>query len=254
MARHCTECWNTGHNKRTCPSVTERLLRYSKEEQENNKDEPKVDGVFPGYWTVQYVKRTGLNPDGSKAPVGAKKKQRRQCTWCKGQFGEYDPENGYDHNRRTCQHRKDWHKNAVTEAIEYRRGFKERMIETGFGVGTLIKDKQYDYYPDGIGGKVWGQQERVLIVTGINWSYVHQETNRNTVMRCKDVGMPSRRVGSLKIPRDLEWTTEQTAKADDRGGQRYTREDYEVLSMSGSLATIPEGWEDGECLEIEEPY
>jgi hypothetical protein len=27
-----------------------------------------------------------------------------------------------------------------------------------------------------------------------------------------------------------------------------------VLSMSGSLATIPEGWEDGECLSIEEPY
>ena len=234
--------------------MTERLLRYSKEEQENNKDEPKVDGVFPGYWTVQYVKRTGLNPDGSKAPVGAKKKQRRQCTWCKGQFGEYDPENGYDHNRRTCQHRKDWHKNAVTDAIEYRRGFKERMIESGFGVGTVIKDKQYDYYIDANGNKDWDQQERLLVVTGINWSLVHQQTNRQQVMRVKDVGMPSRRCGLLKIPRDLEWTTEQTAKADDRGGQRYTREDYEVLSMSGSLATIPEGWEDGECLEIEEPY
>jgi len=253
MARHCTECWNTGHNKRTCPSVTERLLRYSKEEQENNKDEPKVDGVFPGYWTTKYVKRTGLNPDGSKAPAGAKRKQRRQCTWCKGQFGHY-AEEGYDHNRRTCQYRKDWHTNAVTEAGEYRRGFKERMIKSGFGVGTLIKANQYDYYPDANGNKGWGQQERVLIVTGINWSYVHQDTNRNTVMRCRDVGMPNRSVGNQKIPRDLEWTAEQTARAEDRGGQRYTREDYEVLSMSGSLATMPEGWEDGEGLVIEEPY
>ena len=66
--------------------------------------------------------------------------------------------------------------------------------------------------------------------------------------------MPNRSVGNQKIPRDLEWTAEQTARAEDRGGQRYTREDYEVLSMSGSLATMPEGWEDGEGLEIEEPY
>jgi len=223
------------------------------EEQEDNKNEPKENGIFQGYWTTQYVKRTGLNPDGSKAPVGAKKKQKRQCTWCKGQFG-YGAEEGYDHNRRTCQTRKDWHKNAVTDAIEYRRGFKERMIESGFGVGTLIKDKQYDYYPDGNGGKQWGQQERLLIITGMLWSQIHQKTNRQEVMRVKDVATPSRRCGLLKIPRIIEWTAEREAAATDRGGMRYTKEDYETLSMSGSLATIPEGWEDGEGLSIEEPY
>tara|TARA_Y100000296_G_scaffold37893_1_gene43834 strand:- start:2818 stop:3519 length:702 start_codon:yes stop_codon:yes gene_type:complete len=233
--------------------VTERLLRYSKEEQKNNKDEPKVDGVFPGYWTKQYVKRTGLNPDGSKAPAGAKRKQRRQCTWCKGQFG-YGAEEGYDHNRRTCQYRKDWHTNSKTEAAEYRRGFKERMIKSGFGVGTLIKANQYDYFLNAEGVKEWGQQERVLIVTSINWSLVHQGTNRQQIMGCKDVGMPSRRCGLLKIPRVVEWTAEREAAATDRSGMRYTKEGYETLSMSGSLATIPEGWEDGECLEIEEPY
>ncbi len=128
------------------------------------------------------------------------------------------------------------------------------MIESGFGVGTLIKANQYDYYPDANGNKDWGQQERVLIVTGINWSLVHQETNRQEVMGCKDVGMPSRRCGLQKIPRVVEWTTEREAAAAERGGMRYTKEDYELLSMSGSLATIPEGWEDGECLSIEEPY
>ena len=66
--------------------------------------------------------------------------------------------------------------------------------------------------------------------------------------------MPSRRCGLLKIPRVVEWTTERETAATDRGGMRYSKEDYEMLSMSGSLATIPEGWEDGECLEIEEPY
>lgn len=253
MARCCTECWHSGHNKRTCPQLTERLLKYAQGEQENNPDEPKVDGIFPGYYTRQYVRRTGLHPDGSKAPAGAKRKQKRQCTWCKGQFG-YGAEEGYDHNRRTCQHRKDWHTNAKTEAAEYRRGFKERMIESGFGVGTLIKENQYDYYPDGNGGKDWEQQERLMVVTSINWSLVHQGTNRQTIMRCKDVGMPSRRCAPLKIPRALEWTTEREAAATERGGMRYTKEDYELLSMSGSLATIPEGWEDGEGLSIEEPY
>lgn len=253
MARHCRECYGHGHNKRTCPSLTAKLLRYSRDEQFDNKDEPKVDGIFPGYWTTQYVKRTGLNPDGSKAPSGAKKKQRRQCTWCKGQFG-YGAEEGYDHNRRTCQHRKDWHVNSKTVAAEYRRGFKERMIESGFGVGTLIKANQYDYYPDANGNKDWGQQERLMVITSIDWSLVHQKTNRQEVMRCKDVGMPSRRCGIQKIPRVVEWTTEREAAAIERSGMRYTKEDYEVLSMSGSLATIPEGWEDGECLSIEEPY
>ena len=249
MARHCTECWGQGHNKRTCPRLTERYHRYAKTETEENEGIVNPDG----YWTKHYIQRTGNYPDGSKAPAGAKRKQRRQCTWCKGQFGNY-AEEGYDHNRRTCQYRKDWHKNVKIEAGEYRRGFKERMIKSGFGVGTLIKANQYDYYLNAEGVKEWGQQERVLIVTSINWSYVHQDTNRNTVMRCRDVGMPNRSVGNQKIPRDLEWTAEQTARAEDRGGQRYTREDYEVLSVSGSLATMPEGWEDGEGLVIEEPY
>ena len=119
---------------------------------------------------------------------------------------------------------------------------------------SLIKTNQYDYYPDEQGNKRWGKEERLLIITGISWENVHHTTNRNRVLHVRDVGLPSRSCAALHLPRAVEWTAEQEADAHERGGMRYTKEDYEVLAMSGSLATIPEGWEDGECLELSEPY
>jgi hypothetical protein len=249
VARHCTECWGQGHNKRTCPGLTERYHRYAKTETEENEGIVNPDG----YWTKHYIQRTGNYPDGSKAPAGARRKQKRQCTWCKGEFGEY-AEEGYDHNRRTCKYRKAWHKDSAAQASDWRSSFKQRMAASGFGVGTLIKTNQYDYYPDEQGGKRWEKQERLLIITNISWEHVHHETNRSRVVYVKDVGLPSRSCSTLCLPRAVEWTAEQEADAHERGGMRYTKEDYEVLAMSGSLATIPEGWEDGECLEISEPY
>ena len=249
MARHCTECWRTGHNKRTCPKLTERYLRYSKQEQESNKDEPKVDGIFPGYWTMQYVKRTGLHPDGSKAPKGAKRKQRRQCTWCKSQFGQYNEEEGWDHNRRTCQYRKDWHAEFKAEAAKYRRDLLERMKESGFGIGTLVRRKEYDYYPNTSGGKDWEQQERLLMVAGIDWTNLHQNTNRREIVTFRDVGMPSRTPNGDRMPLVVECDAEHAFH-----GRAYYQEGYETLSPSGSLATMPEGWLDGEVLSVSEPH
>ncbi len=246
MARRCTECWKTGHNKRTCPSLTERMLRYAKGEQESNTDFP--GDVFPGYWTKQYIKRTGLNPDGSKAPAGAKEKQKRQCTWCKNQFGEY-AEQGYDHNRRTCQYRKEWNAEFKAEAIKYRQGLVTRMKESGFGIGTLVRRKEYDYYATPVGGKTWEQQERLLMVAGFKWSHIHHNLNRAEAVIFQDVATPSRTPNTDRLPMVVECHEEHAFH-----GRSYYQEDYETLSPSGSLATMPDGWLDGEELVIVEPY
>lgn len=245
MARHCNECWQTGHNKRTCPKLTERYLRYAKSETEDN------DGIVntSGYWTRQYIDRTGKHPDGSKAAAGTKKKQKRQCTWCKGVYGEYHDVEGWDHNRRTCQRRKDWHAEFKQEAAKYRRDLLERLKKTGFGIGTLVRRKEYDYYSDGSGHRAWGEQERLLMVASIDWSNLHQKTNRHEIVRFRDIATPARSANGDRMPLAVEC---------DEGhpyyGRSYYQEGYETLSPSGSLATMPEGWLDGEVLNVSEPY
>lgn len=244
MARHCTECWKTGHNKRTCPTLTERYLRYAKGETEEN------EGIVnpTGYWTLEYAKRTGKYPDGSKAPVGTKKKQKRQCTWCKSQFGEH-AEQGYDHNRRTCPHRKEWNAEFKAKAIKYRQDFVKRMKEAGFGIGTLVRRSEYDYYPTPVGGKTWEKQERLLMVASIKWSHIHQNLNRAEAVIFQDIATPSRTPNTDRLPLDVECHEQHPFY-----GRSYYQEGYETLSPSGSLATMPDGWLDGEELTFEEPY
>ena len=248
MARHCNECWETGHNKRTCPTLTERLLRYAKDEQENN-EVPQ----YSGYWTKQYIKRTGLNPDGSKAAQGSKPKQTRQCGWCKNsyQVGDDGYRTGFDHNRRTCPWRKEWHVEQKVLAKEYRTEMLKRLKETGFGIGTLIKKTCWGYYPDPEGdGKSYQHLERILLVTGIRWDQTHQENKRSQVVVVQDVALPKEKE-AIRLPLKVELDAETYEDRRERG---VLNPEYEILSPSGSVATKPWGWENGESLSIQEPY
>ena len=246
MARHCNECWERGHNKRTCPTLTERLLRYAKTENDTL-----------GYWTKQYVERTGLNPDGSKAAQDSKPKQTRQCSWCKksGKQDENGYYAGYDHNRRTCPHREEWHAEQKALAKEYRTEMLKRLKETGFGVGTLIKKTCWDYFPDEDGGVTYQRLDRVLMVTGMHWDYAHHQTNRRTVVLVRDIVYP-KVVAKIMLPLEVELAAKTYAAIMDGtiSTWRYNEEKYEVLSPSGSVATKPWGWENGESLTLEEPY
>jgi len=244
VARHCNECWQTGHNKRTCPTLTERLLRYAKGENDTL-----------GYWTKQYTKRTGLNPDGSKAAQGSKPKQTRQCGWCKNsyQVGDDGYRTGYDHNRRTCPHRKEWHAEQKLLAKEYRTEMLKRLKETGFGVGTLIKKKCWGYYPDPDAdgdGHSYQHLERVLLVTRIRWEQTHQGSKRSQVVTVQDIALP-KETEAIRLPLRVELDAETY---ESRREQNMLNPEYEILSPSGSVATKPWGWENGEALTMQEPY
>ena len=245
MARHCNECWETGHNKRTCPQLTERLLRYAKSEQERQDAH--------GYYTKQYIERTGLNPDGSKAAEGFKPKQTRRCGWCKNS-GKLD-ENGYlagfDHNRRTCPQRKEWHAEQKALAKEYRTEMLKRFKETGFGVGTLIKKKCWGYYPHPEHGDMQYQHlDRILLVTEIRWEETHQRSPRAQVVVAQDVALPNIDV-EIRLPLKVELDAETY---ESRRGRNLLNAEYMILSSSGSVATKPWGWENGEALTMQEPY
>ena len=229
MARHCNECWQTGHNKRTCPTLTERLLKYAKGEEQAGE------------------------VDGSKAAEGSKPKQTRQCGWCKNsyQVGDDGYRTGFDHNRRTCPHRKEWHTDQKVLAKEYRTEMLKRFKETGFGIGTLIKKTCWGYYPDPErGGESYQYAERILLVTRIRWEQTHQKNKRSQVVVAQDVALPKEHE-AIRLPLKVELDAETY---EDWLSRDRVSEEYEILSPSGSVVTKPWGWENGESLLMEEPY
>jgi len=196
------------------------------------------------YYAREYAKRTGETIAGEKV---AKPKQRRQCSWCKGEHGVY-AEEGYDHNRRTCPSRAKWRENQVVLAREAREGILERMKSTGFGVGTLIKMSQYDYFSDEEGVERFCHQIRLLMVTKIYWDLAHHRTNRASCISLQDVAMPKRSCSLINLPKFVE------AGDAERWAASYYDEKYEIVSQAGVVSTVPEGWLEGVGAKVEEPY
>ena len=90
--RHCTYCWNKGHNRRTCSELTNWYKETSLSAQ--------PESFQSKHYAEAYTKRTGLDLDGNF--VGKPKQERRasvrQCSWCRGRY----------HNKRTCPKRAEW--------------------------------------------------------------------------------------------------------------------------------------------------
>lgn len=95
----CGHCYNTGHNKRSCPTLKEFV--------ENNPDS----------WRAKNHARS------------AAKGKLRRCTYC----------NLKGHNRRTCEHLKTDKVEWVTKTREWREGFVEWAAEIGLSPGALIR-------------------------------------------------------------------------------------------------------------------
>lgn len=148
----CGWCYQTGHNKRSCPEYTEILKQRALNEIQGGEG-------YEGYWGKMYNKRAraeGLYADGTKmsAEAVASKKQVRRCKYC----------NKQGHNRRTCPTLVADTKNFVTDQIDWRGKIQAWAQETGFGTGALLKVDR------------WGDCHAWLI-TGVNWN----ELNSNNV-------------------------------------------------------------------------
>lgn len=140
----CRECYGSGHNRRTCPTRTERMLRSAKRDADR--------GLTDSYSIRQYEKRVGHKLDGSPLPKSAKAARNpRRCTYC-GARG---------HNRRTC---KTLVANKATY-IEKNLAFRKRALEgikaSGLGVGALLKTER------------WGDTY-CWMVTQINWKGIEE--------------------------------------------------------------------------------
>jgi len=143
----CSHCYNSGHNKRSCPQKLERM-------QKHYETEKAAGGAHVDYYAGQLARQTGVNPE-----TGAKQRRRteygRTCSYCK--------EGG--HNRRKCG-------TLATDRVRYalltqkiRAEQRALMLEQGCGIGAMLQTEQY--------GDV-----SMWLVSAINVTNVHPKNTR----------------------------------------------------------------------------
>ena len=147
MAR-CRYCWQSGHNRRTCPTLTESM---------KNRADRMIESGQPDHWMVkQYQDR--IAPKGKKA-------SQQTCGYCE-KMG---------HTRRKCdvlQSDMEWfakhHNDHVRLAHDY-------IVTSYIGIGSLFKVGDRVYNPDT--GK-YSQKNIMYVLTGF---HVNAELIRNNM-------------------------------------------------------------------------
>ncbi len=119
----CGHCYETGHNKRTCPKYTERIADRAKAELSSGEGKD-------GYFGKQYAKRTGTWIDGSCAKELQKNApgRKRRCKYC----------NKTGHNTRTCQELKTAKATTLADTKVVRAKVAKALASAGLGIGALV--------------------------------------------------------------------------------------------------------------------
>ena len=145
----CSYCYNRGHNRRSCPQITQHQRdRYDRAVAElaaNPDDEYYIQYVEDR--AKELAKRTGVDPRTGKKV----KKKNTTCGYC------YDQ----GHNRRSCPKRKADRAAAVEATATMRIAAAEYLKAKGIGVGAFIKGEIY------VPGE--GYTVHPCVVTDVRW-------------------------------------------------------------------------------------
>ena len=156
--RHCTYCWNKGHNRRTCSELTNWYKKTALEYEEAQKP------LQVKHYAAAYTKRTGLDLDGNF--VGKPKQERRasvkKCSWCRSRY----------HNKRTCPERVEWLEDKMRENKRWRFTIQERAKSLKIGVGSLLSTRRYFYAPDDEGEVNYNSHQILGIIEKIDWNKI----------------------------------------------------------------------------------
>jgi len=161
----CRNCYTYGHNKRTCPDLTQRYRDRYDFAVRNKESQASIDQA-----AQRLIERTGIDPrTGNKVtrPSSAK----RRCSYCKYKHGSYGDE-GRGHTRRTCSGLKKDRKEAAKQNGIVRKKVVAALKREGIGVGATISYNSYGYYPDGNGDQVYEARNYPYMVVSINWDNI----------------------------------------------------------------------------------
>ena len=143
----CGHCYEQGHNRAGCTTLTEELQRRF--------DRYTASDISEGYsydrCREQLAKRLG------KDPATGEKTRRRRKTYG-GRICSYCQDNG--HNRRTCEKMKSDKVRFTALSAQRRSDALTSMREHGLGIGALVSQNQH--------GTVTPH-----LVTGILWDMIH---------------------------------------------------------------------------------
>jgi len=252
MSRRCNHCWGRGHNKRTCPKITQR----AKDNYENRLADCKAGGIDPAqdshlsYYADQLGARTGVHP-----VTGAKvqKTKPRKCSYCKFKHGTWG-DKGLGHTRRTCP---DLQADLAADRVKnggYRRRVLARMKADGIGPGMLIRIRQSGYGDDA--------KYTTHLVHGIEWDHIGYH-NRSTysALQLKELSADG---GSKGVPlpemdiashEDPEYTIQFGSRWSLSSGVGSKYSDVQCLATAPTASlTPPAGWFDGRCAWMEGRY
>jgi hypothetical protein len=177
----CSHCYQTGHNRRKCPTLTKSYLdKYNfqlkkiAEYEAMTEEEAKVKGT-DREWNIQYhtsaaeeyrsnyMKRTKIDPaTGKKVTNKAAKAERMKkvkCGYC-GNRG---------HTRRVCQNAKNDYAIYKARTRQVRQEWYEQLKSMGVGVGTMVVRRDFrGYKSDGS----YGNQTLTGLITEIHWESI----------------------------------------------------------------------------------
>ena len=234
----CSHCYQRGHNKRKCPSLTEEIKgKYDgnsrmavKEREAGNENDAQWYDERAEMYRQQYLKRTKIDlATGEKVTNKAAKAARMKkvtCGYCK--------ERG--HTRRTCQHAKRDKQIFVEETRRMRIAALESARSTGIGLGSMIPIRSTGYDTDG----EWRRDILTLrYVQSVLWDECHANRT-NLIVKHVD----ARKLGA---PNQSPYTSrDQLTKLIQANGAalRYAEAEGQDLPVSSLVPTLdpPKGW------------
>lgn len=204
----CGHCYNVGHNRRSCPTLTEAFQARFNRQQETLK-EAKAKGLTTDTYEVsraqrqvdhyagELIQRTGVDP---RTGQSVKRVSNRRCSYCKWKHGAYSEE-GKGHTRRTCPGLKEAKEEARLKNVEYRKIVYDGMRNAGLGVGSLIRMGVTGYFPDPDGEeRIWETRDCALLVKSINWDEINYRERLQSGMMAQRVDKWGTRDGNASIP------------------------------------------------------
>ena len=192
----CSYCHKTGHNRRSCPELSQQIENHyhaniraaaTERARDNESDAEHYDGRAEHY-RQEYIKRTKFDlATGEKVSNKAAKAARLKKVTC-GYCGKRG------HTRRTCNNMK-FDKQVFIE--QTRRTRKARLMEVreiGIGVGSLIPVTAWGY-----GGKdgQYGHHTTLRYIKSVDWNSVCA-TRSSVIVK----HLPANKLGS---PNSARW-------------------------------------------------
>jgi hypothetical protein len=238
----CGNCWQYGHNKRTCPKITEQWqVRY--DEALKDKHQLGID-----HWGERIANRTGTDPR-SGAKVNRRSGIVRRCSYCKYAHGSYSDE-GIGHTRVTCEQLKKDRAAASKQNGILRKKVVAALKREGIGVGAVISYSSYGYYPDSNGDQTYESRSYPYMVVSINWDHItdqHRNPSALNMSRldqvCK-VGRENRQVFPLPLLYEEDDKTSVRTSSDDKVGSWDLEGDPEGFDARALVSKAPaNGWD-----------